>query len=231
MQGKLSIIIPVFNEAETLPRILQDIHDCQQSLDQPIECIVVDGGSTDCSVAVCKKFEVQILQSVKGRGQQLAAGACKATGEVLLFLHADCRLSAAHCLTALSTIQQKEVFAGGFRLQFSEKNFILRFAEWFNNIRFFFSRIIYGDHGIFISRENYFKAGGFSPQPLFEDVDFSRRLRKHGRVILVNLPLVTSSRRFFAGGVIRTYLKMAVLHILYWVNVSPQRLAKIYQNK
>ncbi|MFQ5709627.1 MAG: TIGR04283 family arsenosugar biosynthesis glycosyltransferase [bacterium] len=228
MKPTLSIIIPVLNEERALQTILKDIDLCSASSKYAIECIVVDGGSEDKSVAVCESFGVKVIQAPRGRGQQLASGAKVATGEVLLFLHADSRLTSAHCKAALETISMNGIMAGGFKLAFDDSHLILKFAEWLNLLRFRVTRIVYGDHGIFARREKYEAAGGFPPQPLFEDVEFFRRLKKLGKIVMISPPLVTSARRFRAGGVVRTYLKMALLHILYWFKVSPNYLAKLY---
>lgn len=229
MQPKLSIIIPVLNEETTLPRLLNDIEFCKKNLDFPVECIIVDGGSDDRSFEVCKEYDVSVIQGTRGRGQQLACGAQKSSGEVLLFLHADSRISPEHCLSAVKTVQGNSRIAGGFNLKFDDSHPILKLAEQINKIRFRFTKIFYGDHGIFLSREYYLATGGFPPQSLFEDIELSRRLKKMGKVVLISPPVITSSRRFRAGGVIRTFLKMASLHILYWLGVSPERLAEWYK--
>jgi len=228
LQPKLSIIIPVLNEETTLPRLLIDIEFCKKNLNFSFECIVVDGGSNDRSFEVCKQYDVSVIQGPRGRGQQLACGAQNSSGEVLLFLHADSRILPEHCLNAVETVQENGHIAGGFILKFDDSHPILKLAEWINKIRFRFTKIFYGDHGIFLSREYYLATGGFPLQSLFEDIELSRRLKKMGEVILISPPLVTSSRRFRKGGVVRTYLKMASLHILYWLGVSPERLAVWY---
>lgn len=224
----LSIIIPVLNEARVLPLILSDVYQCQKDLDFRIECLVVDGGSDDSSVEVCRDFDVRVLRGPRGRGQQLSFGGKEAAGEVLMFLHADCRITADHCRVAVETARQKAFVAGGFNLHFDDTHPVLKLAERLNKIRFRITRIFYGDHGLFLRREVYAAAGGFLAQALFEDVELSRRLKKMGTVVLMGPPIITSSRRFREGGVIRTYLKMASLHILYWLRVSPDILAKLY---
>ncbi len=229
LQSKLSIVVPVLNEETTLPKLLSDIEFCKSNLDFPIECIIVDGGSHDRSVKICEQYDVSVIQGPRGRGQQLACGAQESSGEVLLFLHADSKISPEHCLNAVETVQGNGHIAGGFILKFDDRHPILKLAEWINKIRFRFTKIFYGDHGIFLSREYYFATGGFPLQSLFEDIELSRRLKRMGEVILISPPLVTSARRFKAGGVIRTYLKMASLHILYWAGVSPERLAAWYR--
>jgi len=228
LEPRLSIIIPILNEAQILPTLLQDIDLCRRQLKFPVECIIVDGGSTDESVEICKQFEVKIVMGPRGRGQQLVAGVAEAGSQIFMFLHADCRLKSEHCRAALATVQNNGVVAGGFHLRFDDDHPILRFAEAVNRIRFRFTKIFYGDHAIFLRRENYEAAGGFSRQALFEDIDFSRRLKKLGQVTLISPALETSARRFRAGGVVRTYLKMATMHVLNWLHVSPNVLAKWY---
>ncbi|MCH9007702.1 TIGR04283 family arsenosugar biosynthesis glycosyltransferase [candidate division KSB1 bacterium] len=224
----LSIIIPVLNEAAVLPDLLGDLQRCRQELDLAMECLVIDGGSVDATVELCREFDVRVINGPCGRGQQLSLGGKEAGGEILMFLHADCRITSAHCLAAVETMQQNGIVAGGFNLHFDDTHPVLKLAEKLNKLRFRLTRIFYGDHGLFLRREVYAAAGGFSAQPLFEDVELSRRLKKIGRIVLTNPPIATSSRRFRQGGVIRTYLKMAVLHILHWLHVSPEFLAKVY---
>ncbi|MFQ5676725.1 MAG: TIGR04283 family arsenosugar biosynthesis glycosyltransferase [bacterium] len=229
MEPKLSIIIPVLNEEERLPLILKDIENCKKHLEFPLEAIVVDGGSDDRSVEICRRFGTRLIFGPRGRGQQLALGAEKATGNYFLFLHADNRICAEHCQVAISTLQKNDVAAGGFVLKFDDPHPILRLAELINKARFRLTRIFYGDHGIFLRREQYHAAGGFQRQSLFEDIEFSRRLKKMGKVVMTAPPMLTSARRFRAGGVVRTYLKMAAMHILYWMRVSPETLAAWYK--
>lgn len=193
-----------------------------------MECIIVDGGSTDESVQICQQFEVKIVKGPRGRGQQLVAGVEEASSPIFMFLHADCKLRSEHCRAAVTTVQRNGIVAGGFHLRFDDEHAILRFAEVVNKIRFRLTKIFYGDHAIFLRRENYEAAGGFSPQALFEDIDFSRRLKKLGQVTLISPAIETSARRFRAGGIVRTYLKMATLHVLHWLHVSPNLLAKWY---
>jgi rSAM/selenodomain-associated transferase 2 len=231
MKPALSIIIPVLNEEEALGNLLRDVKHCQQTLPFSIECVVADGGSVDNSVEVCRQFGVTVLQAPPGRGQQLSAGAKCSKGEILLFLHADSRLTTEHCTAVLKTVAQNGVMAGGFELKFDDSHPILKFAEWANKIRFRCTNIFYGDHGIFTRRDQYEAVGGIPPQALFEDIEFSRRLKRMGKVVMVSPPLVTSSRRFRTGGVVRTYFKMAFLHILHWLRVSPDYLARLYQKK
>ncbi len=230
LQPELSIIVPILNEARVLPALLSDIAACRQQVAFPLECIVVDGGSTDESLTICRDFDLELVGGPRGRGQQLVAGVEKARGRVLMFLHADCHLTAEHCAAAVAAVQQNGLLAGAFHLRFDDDHPILKFAEVVNKVRFKMTRVFYGDHAIFISRENYDAVGGFSAQALFEDIEFSRRLKRLGKVVLISPAIETSARRFRSGGVVRTYLKMASLHILHWLHVSPELLAKWYQS-
>ncbi len=230
MNPVLSIIIPVLNEEKSLPILLKDLENCKRHVTFPIECIIVDGGSVDRSEEICRENGVSVVQAPRGRGQQLAAGADVACGDVLLFLHADSRLTAQHCVTAVALAKNGQIVAGGFKLKFDDTHPILRLAEQINEIRFWCTKIFYGDHGIFLRRDKYEAVGGMPPQSLFEDIAFSKRLKRQGKTIMTAPPLVTSARRFREGGVVRTYLKMASLHILHWLGTSPNHLAKLYQN-
>ena len=201
---------------------------CKRQLHFSIECIFVDGGSGDGSVTLCEKEGFVVLHAPTGRGRQLDEGARNSHGKVLLFLHADSHPNPEHCKLAVESVVNNGVMLGGFRLQFDDKHPILKMATWINLIRFRLTRVLYGDHGIFMGRDKYETVGGFPKQALFEDVVLSKKARRLGPVVILSYPLKTSSRRFRAGGVIRTYLHMAVLHILFWCKVSPERLARLY---
>ena len=231
MKPTLSIVVPILNEASTLPRFFSHLERCCAEVAFPIECIVVDGGSHDPSLQICQDHAISVISARRGRGYQLAEGARRAAGEVLLFLHVDCALTPEHCRVAVRLCQEEDIVAGGFRLAFDERHPILQLAERVNLVRFRVTRVFYGDHGLFLRREIYERAGGMPEQALFEDVAFSKRLRKLGRVVLASPPMVTSARRFRRGGIVRTYLKMACLHVLYGLGVSPDRLAGIYDGR
>lgn len=228
-QPKLSVIIPALNEEQTLSKLLADISAIRKNMGAQLECLVVDGGSTDRTVETCRRFNVDVVHAPCGRGRQLAAGANVAVGEVLLFVHADSRLKLQHCKVAVAKSRCENLVAGGFHLHFDSNHFILKIGERINRLRFRLTHVFYGDHGLFIKKSVYEQAGGFAAIPLFEDVEFSRRLRKMGDVRLFEPPILTSARRFMAGGVARTYLKMALMHLFFWVGVSPNRLALWYR--
>jgi len=231
LMTKLSIIIPTLNEEAIIGELLSIIHNLKEEVDFEMESIVVDGGSTDATVEICKRFDVKLLNETRGRGGQLAAGARNAAGETLLFVHADSQLRKEHLEKAANSVLSNGVVAGGFYLNFDDDHILLNFACWVNKLRFRVTRTFYGDHCLFLKRDVYQRAGGFSKIPLFEDVEFSQRLKKLGSVRLFEPPIKTSSRRFRSEGVATTYLKMALMHLFYWVGVSPSRLARWYWKK
>ncbi len=228
IRPSLSVIVPVLNEVYRIKVLLGDLAECQAKAPFGIELIVVDGGSCDGSVPLCYEAGVRVIASPPGRGIQLHRGACSALGDTLLFLHADTRLTLTHCNACLRVLRTTSVVAGGFELRFDYQHPILRLAERVNRVRFQFTRVLYGDHGLFLRRQIYHEIGGFAPWPLFEDVDFCKRLRSHGRIVMIEPAIVTSARRFSSRGVGRTFLKMALLHMLYFLGVSPWTLARIY---
>lgn len=228
MIPELSIVIPALNEESVLPILLHDIEVAATVLRVPTEVIVVDGGSEDRTAELSEQEGARVLRSRAGRGLQLHAGACAARGKALLFLHADCRFLPAHGRACLDVLADPAIAAGGFRLAFDSSHPILQLAERLNPLRFALTRVLYGDHGLFLRRTTYEQSGGFPPWPIFEDVGLCRRLRRHGSIVMIDPPMVTSARRFEQHGVLRTYLLMAVLHLLFLLRVSPRKLARLY---
>ena len=229
----LGVIIPVFNEAACLEQCLSEIlrrHDFD-------EIIVVDGGSTDASVEiVCKLMSFGapdaravpcLFQAARGRAKQLHAGAQAAATDVLLFLHADTALPPDAIQQIGHAIRCGHLW-GRFEVQLSGRNFLLRIVERLMNWRSAFSGIVTGDQAMFVRRDVYRLLGGFAPMALMEDIEFSGRLKWLAQPARLPGPVITSSQRWEQHGVIRTILLMWNLRFLYWLGVSPERLARWY---
>lgn len=229
----LGVIIPVFNEAVRLEQCLSEIlrrHDFD-------EIIVVDGGSTDASVEiVCKLMSSGapdaravpcLFQAARGRARQLHAGAQAAATDVLLFLHADTALPPDAIQQIAQAIRRGHLW-GRFDVQLSGRNFLLRIVERLMNWRSAFSGIVTGDQAMFVRRDVYRLLGGFAPMALMEDIEFSGRLKWLAQPARLPGPVITSSQRWEEHGVIRTILLMWNLRFLYWLGVSPERLARWY---
>lgn len=230
MAVRLSIIIPVFNEAAGLPGLLEHLATLSG---RDSEVIVVDGGSEDGSRQVALRAGVQAICSERGRARQMNAGAAAAHGDVLLFLHADTELPAS----ALQAIEvairrsggiQKNVW-GRFDVQIAGRPFMLRVIACLMNWRSRISGIATGDQAMFMTRHAYESAGGFPDQPLMEDVELSKRLLALSKPVCLTDRVVTSGRRWERRGVWKTIWLMWRLRWLYWHGVPAAELARLYR--
>ncbi|RKU27839.1 glycosyl transferase [Candidatus Poribacteria bacterium] len=220
----ISVIIPVLNEDRILDKTLRRL---QPELSGH-ELIIVDGGSLDSSVEIAKKYGT-VIRSGRGRAKQLNAGAEKANGEILLFLHADVWLEDG----AISEVDKAitEGFVGGGFLQKIEgKNILFRIIEKSADLRGKYLKIFYGDSGIFITRDGFRKIGGFPDVPIMEEIEFSRAMHKLGKTRMVSPRIHISARRWKTGGIIRTTLINWLITLLYAFGFSTDRLAQLYKN-
>ena len=167
---KISVIIPILNEAKILEKTLSRL---QPELESH-ELIVVDGGSTDTSVRIAEKYG-QVVVSEHGRAKQLNAGAAAATGDILIFLHADIWLESG-ALAAVVTALSSGYVRGGFRQKIEGRNFLYRLIEIAGNIRGKYLKVFYGDSGIFLTRTDFEKIGGFPNLPILEGDGILKRL-------------------------------------------------------
>ena len=218
-----SIIIPTLNEEIALPGTLQAL----SAFKGQAEVIVADGGSSDNTLVIARSAGATIISSERGRGQQQAAGAARATGEVLWFLHAD-SLAHPQALESIeAALSNPKIAAGNFTLHFDGETRAARTLT----LAYPYFRLLglcYGDSGIFIRRSAYAALGGFRPFPLFEDVDLVWRVKRIGKFVRLRCPLVTSSRRFEGRSFTLTFAHWSILQILFWAGVPPMRLARIY---
>jgi len=223
---KISIIIPVLNEAGHLEEVLKQALGFQ---DEELELIVVDGGSNDDTVAVAKRHTGQVVVSDRGRAKQMNAGADVANGDILLFLHADTVLSIDSCELIKSKISNDHHQWGRFDVRLSGDNKLFRIIEFFINWRSRISSIATGDQAIFVCRKLFDEIGGFPEMPLMEDIEISKRLKRVSKPICITSAVITSTRRWEEHGILRTVLLMWQLRFLYFIGVSPERLIKHYR--
>ncbi|MCG8036351.1 MAG: TIGR04283 family arsenosugar biosynthesis glycosyltransferase, partial [Candidatus Thiodiazotropha taylori] len=193
------------------------------------ELILVDGGSEPALDRSLQTWVDHLLVSEPGRAQQMNRGAAIATGELLWFLHADTQLTADAEQPMLEPPVDESLW-GRFDIRLSGRHTLLRVVERMMNWRSRVTGIATGDQGIFIHRKLFQKVGGFPPQPLMEDVEISRRLKRHAAPRCLKQQLITSSRRWESGGVVSTIILMWGLRLAYWAGVTPQRLAEFYRN-
>ena len=225
MPPDVGFIIPVLNEQGIIGALLGDLRqrypDC--------ELVVVDGGSRDQTVTVAMPLCDQLLIAEPGRAGQMNLGGRAATAEYVLFLHADSRpgISAAHLSACLAQRPQW----GFCRVRLSGKRRLFRVIEWCMNQRSRLTSVATGDQMLFLRRPLFEQTGGFDTIPLMEDVAYCKRLRRRARPVIINDPVLTSSRRWEEGGPARTILRMWLLRLAFFLGVSPRRLWRHYYGK
>lgn len=223
-RGRISVIIPTLNEAPNLPATL-----VAAFAGAPHEVIVADGGSGDGTPTVARAQGAVVLNAPRGRARQLNAGAATATGAILLFVHADTRLPVAYGDQVHATLARSEVVAGAFAFALDADIPGRRWIEWGTNRRARDRELPYGDQGLFLTREQFDRAGGFPDLPLLEDYVLVRRLRRHGRIGLAPAAVITSARRWRHRGFWRTLLLNQAILAGYHLGISPARLARWYR--
>jgi len=221
---KFSVIIPSFNEADRILRAVKDI----QSLISGYECeiIVADATSGASTAAALEGSGATTLSTRKGRGSQLNAGAIRATGDILLFLHADTRLP-ENAFGAIAKAMASGLYsAGAFRLEIDSLNPWLRFVAWMANVRNYFTNTPYGDQAIFVKKDFFKKVGGYLEIPVMEDLDFMERVRAHGgRIVVLDEAVRTSPRRWETEGMLYTTLMHNAMRLLRLSGVAPEKIA------
>jgi rSAM/selenodomain-associated transferase 2 len=223
LQEQISIVIPVLDDAEGLAALLVALG----RVPLVAEIIVVDGGSSDGSIAVAAAAGAQLIAAPRGRGSQLAAGAAEATGEWLFFLHADCRPLPGWESAVPRFIAAAGEVAGYFALALDDAAPAARRLERLVAWRCRALALPYGDQGLLISRWLYDAVGGYRTMPLMEDVDLVRRLGR-GRLRLVGATMLASARRYRRDGYWRRPLRNLCCLALYFAGVPPRMIARVY---
>jgi rSAM/selenodomain-associated transferase 2 len=222
----VSIVIPTLDEARELPALLDDL----ARLPGHWQLVVADGGSRDATAALARSHPTApvVLEARGGRAAQLNAAARHATGDVLLFLHADSRLPCDAYASLAEAWRVPGVAGGNFALRFDGDG---AFERALGAVYRFQRRhgFYYGDSSIWVRREAFDALGGYREIPIMDDYDLVRRLERHGATRCLPGPATTSARRWRAIGIPRTVLAWFVIRWLYVAGVSPQRLVRLYR--
>lgn len=262
---KISIIIPVLNEAATIQETLTRLQDASE-----VEVIVVDGGSRDETVAIAKALRgalsaqrccvqpfghensasapseqaqiahhlnktlapslpVKVISAAAGRANQMNAGAAAATGDILLFLHADTHLPTGFDTLIRQALQNPGTIAGAFELRINAQPWGLRLVETMVNVRSRLLSMPYGDQAIFLKATVFQEIGGFPDLPIMEDFELMLQLRRLGRITIVPTPVLTSGRRWQKLGVVKTTLINQLIITGYFLGIPPAQLVRWYR--
>ncbi len=220
----LSIIIPTLNEEAVIENTLKSL------VNYSIEIIVVDGGSSDNTIDISQRFTSHVFSAPPLRGLQQDRGARYASGDVLLFLHADTLLPKDFITIIEGTVGDPKFAFGAFRLSIYPATPGLRLISIAANIRSALFKLPYGDQAIFMRKSTYLASGGFGDLPIMEDVDLVSRIKKLGQFRLVRENILTSARRWQKEGLLFTTLRNWLLIIRYFMGESPRSLLRYYSD-
>lgn len=221
----LSVIVPTLNEASNVASTLR------RAAGPGVELVVVDGGSSDGTVAVARRYADIVLTSARGRASQMNAGADAARGEVLLFLHADTLLPWGYAGAVYAAMTRPGTVGGRFDVRLDAPGLAYACIGSLISLRSRLSRVATGDQAIFARRDAYERLGGYPELPLMEDIAFSRALKGAGSVACLRLKVITSARQWQEHGVLRTVLLMWGLRLLYYLRVPPRLLRRAYPDR
>jgi len=221
----LSIIMPVLDEAAGIASALDALADLRR---RGAEIIVVDGGSRDETVERARPYADRVLSAPRGRALQMNAGAAAASGDVLLFLHADTRLPHNADRLVRDGLAHTSQGWGRFNVTIAGRSPMLALIATMMNLRSRLTGIATGDQAIFVRADAFHAAGGFPAIPLMEDVALSKALKRRGHPICLRARVTTSGRRWETHGVLRTILLMWRLRLAYFLGADPARLARQY---
>ncbi|MBD2390102.1 TIGR04283 family arsenosugar biosynthesis glycosyltransferase [Aphanizomenon flos-aquae NRERC-008] len=221
----ISIIIPTLNEADNIQEAI-----ISSQIGSHIEIIIVDGGSQDQTLLIAKSLNVQAIISSPGRAHQMNAGAMAASGEILLFLHADTRLPTNFDQMIRTTLAKPGIVAGAFTLQINSPHWGLRLVEFGVKWRCNLWQMPYGDQGIFLTKDVFQQVGNFPQIPIMEDFELMRKLKTLGKIYLLPTPVITSPRRWLKKGILQTTLGNQIIIIAYLLGISPNQIRNWYSS-
>jgi rSAM/selenodomain-associated transferase 2 len=246
---KLSVVIPALDEAERIEAAIQSARSARpepflEPNSEPsraparlserdehpdtapaVEVIVADGGSLDDTAARAARAGARVVRTERGRARQLRDGILASSGDVVLMLHADTRLSPGWARAVCRALDDPGVVGGAFRLRFDERSPGLALVEWGARLRAALWQLPYGDQALFARRAALDAAGGIPQVPVMEDLDLVQALKRRGRLALLPLPALTSARRYREGGTARTWLRHQLALAARALGVDRARLA------
>jgi rSAM/selenodomain-associated transferase 2 len=214
---KISVVIPTFNEEDNISRTISKV------INQPgiVEVIIVDGGSIDNTISIAQNFDVKIISSGKGRGEQLDKGWREAEGDIIWFLHADTFPQKIATEQIFEAFKNRETALTAFYLDFGASQNSLRLIEYFTNIRSLFLKLPYGDQGIAVRRKNLAAINGLPNWPNLEDVYLVSQMKSYGKIQMLQSRVLTSSRRYEKKGIWLTVIRHIRIMIHWWIYRRP----------
>jgi rSAM/selenodomain-associated transferase 2 len=219
----ISVVIPVLNEEKAIAANLTALMALR-----PREVIVVDGGSADRTREISAQTGATVITGAPGRARQMNRGAQQASGDILLFLHADTRLPSAAFHDIVAALADPRYLGGRFDVELDGDHWLLKVVGAMINQRSRITKVGTGDQAIFVWREVFAQMGGFPDIPLMEDIAFCRALKRLGGIACLRSRVVTSARRWESEGIWRAVIRMWTLKLLYFAGVSPVTLKRFY---
>ncbi len=227
MKTKLSIVVPVLHETESVNPLIEHIRKVGKGEDY--EIIVVDGSPEKNTINAIKDHDVIKKTSPKGRARQMNAGVAEARGEILLFLHVDTKLPLNAFKKIREVLENNRYVGGAFDLELDTQRKSLRFIAWTARIRVRFTEIPYGDQAIFLRKNYFYDIGCYRDIPLMEDVELMKRIKRlGGKICIIKDPVRSSPRKWLQDGIFYTTFRNHMIRILYSLGVSPNKLVKLY---
>jgi uncharacterized protein len=222
----ISVVIPALNEARLIEATIEKLLRADA-----VKIIVADGGSDDGTRTLAERAGARVIECAPGRAGQMNAGASAASGDILLFCHADTLMPVGYDALVRRTLAAPKIIAGAFSFRVDSKRRGLRVVEALADFRSRKMHMPYGDQSLFLRKSDFMQLGGFPDLPIMEDFEFVRQLKRKGEIAIVESAAVTSDRRWQKKGVLKTTLVNQGMIVGYWLGIKPRSLAQWYRGK